>query len=270
MRQGSERNAHGRVRFKLPDVGEGLTEAEIVTWRVKEGDTVAHQAIVEIETAKSLVELPSPFAGSRTAAGREGETVPVGTPIIAIGRGDTAAPKRAAVSRPGQPRPDGGRRRRRPAGREPARPRSWSATAAGRVHQPRQASPAGTRRPSPAEVPSSPRYPRAAEPRRPPGRRQSRPGQAARPQAGQGPRRRPRLPGRAGQNGAVTREDVEWASVADSPVRSTVSGDRIPLDLATAAPGPGGEEREPIKGVRRMMGQAMVSARSRSPTSPSG
>jgi 2-oxoisovalerate dehydrogenase E2 component (dihydrolipoyl transacylase) len=75
------------AEFKLPDVGEGLTEAEIVTWKVKEGDTVAiNQILVEIETAKSLVELPSPFAGvvSKLMAS-EGETIPVGTPIIAIG-----------------------------------------------------------------------------------------------------------------------------------------------------------------------------------------
>jgi pyruvate dehydrogenase E2 component (dihydrolipoamide acetyltransferase) len=50
--------------FNLPDVGEGLTEAEIVSWKVKAGDTVTvNQIIVEIETAKSLVELPCPFAG---------------------------------------------------------------------------------------------------------------------------------------------------------------------------------------------------------------
>ena len=52
-------------QFKLPDVGEGLTEAEIVSWKVKPGDTVkVNEIIVEIETAKSLVELPCPFAGT--------------------------------------------------------------------------------------------------------------------------------------------------------------------------------------------------------------
>ena len=51
-------------QFKLPDVGEGLTEAEIVSWKVKPGDTVkVNEIIVEIETAKSLVELPCPFSG---------------------------------------------------------------------------------------------------------------------------------------------------------------------------------------------------------------
>ncbi|MDF1477669.1 dihydrolipoamide acetyltransferase family protein [Leifsonia sp. H3M29-4] len=72
--------------FPLPDVGEGLTEAEIVSWKVKAGDTVTvNQVLVEIETAKSLVELPSPFAGTVTAIlVEEGDTVEVGTPIISV------------------------------------------------------------------------------------------------------------------------------------------------------------------------------------------
>jgi 2-oxoisovalerate dehydrogenase E2 component (dihydrolipoyl transacylase) len=74
------------VDFPLPDVGEGLTEAEIVQWRVKVGDTVAiNDVLVEIETAKSLVELPSPFAGVIVALlAAEGETVPVGKAIIQV------------------------------------------------------------------------------------------------------------------------------------------------------------------------------------------
>src|SRR3974390_2401323 len=72
--------------FKLPDVGEGLTEADIVSWHVKPGDTVQiNQVIVEIETAKAVVELPSPYAGTVTAllvaAGGAGD---VGRPIIAV------------------------------------------------------------------------------------------------------------------------------------------------------------------------------------------
>ncbi len=72
--------------FRLPDVGEGLTEAEIVSWKVKAGDTVTmNQVLVEIETAKSLVELPSPFAGTVSALlVEEGQTVEVGTPIISV------------------------------------------------------------------------------------------------------------------------------------------------------------------------------------------
>jgi 2-oxoisovalerate dehydrogenase E2 component (dihydrolipoyl transacylase) len=78
--------------FNLPDVGEGLTEAEIVSWKVKPGDTVTvNQVIVEIETAKSLVELPCPFAGvvSELLAA-EGDTVEVGKPIIAVQVGANA------------------------------------------------------------------------------------------------------------------------------------------------------------------------------------
>lgn len=73
--------------FNLPDVGEGLTEAEVIAWHVEVGDVVEiNQMVVEIETAKSVVELPSPFAGQvlELCVGL-GETVPVGTPLMAIG-----------------------------------------------------------------------------------------------------------------------------------------------------------------------------------------
>ncbi|MHA7305572.1 dihydrolipoamide acetyltransferase family protein [Arthrobacter sp. TMN-49] len=84
--------------FNLPDVGEGLTEAEIVSWKVKLGDIVAvNDVIVEIETAKSIVELPSPYAGMvAQLMVAEGDTVDVGTPIIAIGS-EVSAPAVAPV-----------------------------------------------------------------------------------------------------------------------------------------------------------------------------
>ena len=114
-------------RFRLPDAGEGLTEAEIVTWRVKPGDTVAiNDPIVEIETAKSLVELPSPFAGVVTELlVPEGVTVDVGTPIIAVDTAPGSGPapdasgetsEAPAAGRPGRgrrPHPACSRRRRR-------------------------------------------------------------------------------------------------------------------------------------------------------------
>ena len=90
--------------FLLPDVGEGLTEAEIVAWKVKVGDTIEiNDVIVEIETAKSLVELPSPYEGTVLALlVPEGETVPVGTPIISIGApgSDEVAPAEQTESDP--------------------------------------------------------------------------------------------------------------------------------------------------------------------------
>ncbi|KAM9864886.1 Dihydrolipoyllysine-residue acetyltransferase component of pyruvate dehydrogenase complex [Leucobacter aridicollis] len=107
------------MTFPLPDVGEGLTEAEIVTWQVAPGDTVAlNQVICEIETAKSLVELPSPFTGVVTELLAEvGETVPVGQPIMRVraeGAADPdpradapAAPAEAASATPAAPVPAG-------------------------------------------------------------------------------------------------------------------------------------------------------------------
>jgi len=79
--------------FSLPDVGEGLTEAEIVTWHVAAGDTVElNQVICEIETAKSLVELPAPFSGVVTEVLAEvGQTVPVGEAILKV-RGEGGSP----------------------------------------------------------------------------------------------------------------------------------------------------------------------------------
>ena len=72
--------------FNLPDVGEGLTEAEIVSWKVAPGDNVSvNQVICEIETAKSVVELPCPFAGTiEKLFAKEGDTVLVGSPIISV------------------------------------------------------------------------------------------------------------------------------------------------------------------------------------------
>ncbi len=81
--------------FKLPDVGEGLTEADILRWDVKVGDAVVvNQVLVEVETAKAAVELPSPYAGIVHAIHvEEGTTVPVGQPIVTlkVGAGDVVS-----------------------------------------------------------------------------------------------------------------------------------------------------------------------------------
>jgi pyruvate dehydrogenase E2 component (dihydrolipoamide acetyltransferase) len=83
--------------YLLPDVGEGLTEAELVSWKVAVGDVIAiNDVVCEIETAKSIVELPSPYAGTVSALLVEvGTTVPVGTPIISI-----TDPREAAAAAP--------------------------------------------------------------------------------------------------------------------------------------------------------------------------
>ncbi|MFI7483464.1 dihydrolipoamide acetyltransferase family protein [Kocuria sp. M1R5S2] len=86
--------------FTLPDLGEGLTEAELVTWLVRVGDAVAvDQPIAEVETAKSAVEVPCPFAGTvHELHGASGQTLDVGAPLISV---DTA-------DRAGTPAPEGG------------------------------------------------------------------------------------------------------------------------------------------------------------------
>jgi 2-oxoisovalerate dehydrogenase E2 component (dihydrolipoyl transacylase) len=80
-------------QFKLPDVGEGLTEADIIKWHVQPGDVVeVNQTILEIETAKAVVELPCPFEGTVTELlVKEGTTVDVGVPIITVDVGGEAA-----------------------------------------------------------------------------------------------------------------------------------------------------------------------------------
>lgn len=80
--------------FRLPDVGEGLTEADISRWSVQPGDIVEiNQTLVEVETAKAMVELPSPFAGTVvTLHAAEGDTVEVGKPLITIDSAPDASP----------------------------------------------------------------------------------------------------------------------------------------------------------------------------------
>ncbi|WP_460862932.1 biotin/lipoyl-containing protein, partial [Nocardiopsis coralliicola] len=72
--------------FALPDLGEGLTEAEVVAWRVAPGDRIAVDApVAEVETAKAAVEVPCPFAGTVTALhADEGAAVPVGAPLVSV------------------------------------------------------------------------------------------------------------------------------------------------------------------------------------------
>ena len=89
-------------QFKLPDLGEGLTEGDILKWTVAVGDTIdVNDTIAEVETVKAAVELPSPWAGVVTALhAAEGETVPVGTPIISIDTAGAGGGDSADLARP--------------------------------------------------------------------------------------------------------------------------------------------------------------------------
>jgi pyruvate dehydrogenase E2 component (dihydrolipoamide acetyltransferase) len=267
--------------FKLPDVGEGLTEADIVTWRVKPGDEVTiNQVIVEIETAKSLVELPSPYAGTvARLLVAEGTTVDVGTPIIEISdnaaTGEATAPQSPAASSAGtQPGAQGaegaglgtipqGATAGQPAsaetGRQPVlvgygvrpgstsrRPRRDPSTRPGSY----PASPSMTSAPPAAASPSAATAPAAttsATAAAPPAPAPSAPRALAKPPV----RRLARdlgidlgsLPG-TGPQGTVTRGDVEKAAARPAPPRS-VSGS---------------EERIPVRGVRKATAAAMVAS----------
>lgn len=105
-------------QFKLPDLGEGLTEGEILKWLVRPGDTVGlNQPIVEVETAKAAVEVPSPYAGVVAELHyAEGALVDVGVPIITV---DTEPGGAAAPAGPGAPAGDGAEARRSQPAAEP-------------------------------------------------------------------------------------------------------------------------------------------------------
>ncbi|MFG2680425.1 dihydrolipoamide acetyltransferase family protein [Streptomyces sp. NPDC048392] len=91
------------LEFKLPDLGEGLTEAEIVRWLVEVGDVVAvDQPVVEVETAKAMVEVPCPYGGVVTARfGEEGTELPVGAPLVTVAVGEAEAAAEDPARDPG-------------------------------------------------------------------------------------------------------------------------------------------------------------------------
>lgn len=102
--------------FLLPDLGEGLTEADIIEWKVAVGDPVAvDQPVVEVETAKAAIDVPSPYAGTvLTLHAGAGQTLAVGAPLITIGTAPAAAngvPEPASEQPSGPGHPDGERYR---------------------------------------------------------------------------------------------------------------------------------------------------------------
>ncbi|MGK5498397.1 dihydrolipoamide acetyltransferase family protein [Streptomyces sp. URMC 125] len=100
----------GVREFTLPDLGEGLTEAEIVRWLVEVGDVVAvDQPVVEVETAKAMVEVPCPYGGVVTARfGEEGTEIPVGAPLVTVAVGAAAQDGAGADASPGSAPEAGG------------------------------------------------------------------------------------------------------------------------------------------------------------------
>lgn len=127
--------------FTLPDLGEGLTEAELVRWLVADGDTVGvDQPVAEVETAKAVVEVPSPYAGTvLTRHGAEGETLRVGEPLVSVGDAEEAGSGNVLIGYGTSGGHEGARRRRRAAKRAPA-PAPAAAPAASPEPEPAAAS----------------------------------------------------------------------------------------------------------------------------------
>jgi pyruvate dehydrogenase E2 component (dihydrolipoamide acetyltransferase) len=258
--------------FKLPDVGEGLTEADIVAWHVKPGEAVEDgQIIVEIETAKAVVELPCPWDGTVTRLlAEEGQTVDVGVPIIAVEVAGQATPDRA--ERASVPAPA-------PAESTPDDEAGAHSVLVGygvrTSSTTRRARRTAAGRPETAEVPTAPEVPveapelatepRATEPRAPE-RGVAAARAPAKPTLAKPPVRKlakdlgislAALAG-SGPDGSITRDDVQRAATADTQARSAQSGNGS--RTATSPTVPGGEERIPVRGVRKHMAAAMVSS----------
>ena len=270
--------------FKLPDVGEGLTEADIVSWHVKPGDTVTiNQVLVEIETAKAVVELPSPYAGTVSALLVDaGQTVDVGSPIITIDvpvAGEAPAPAASAGTAAGADTAPAAAEQQPPAPPTPPAPPARQPVLVGygvkpgsTTRRPRKSAP--TR---PGSYPSTPSIPPNGGP--PPGGPV--PPQAAfAPPAGFGRRALAKPPVRrlardlgielgglagSGPEGSVTRDDVQRAAGEARDRSKSVSsenqadGRQGAGDLSPAGPA-ALEERIPVRGVRKHTAAAMVAS----------
>ncbi len=247
--------------FKMPDVGEGLTEAEILKWYVAPGDTVTDgQVVCEVETAKAAVELPIPFNGVvRELRFPEGTTVDVGQVIISVDVSGGAAPaapaEEAAVPAPAEeaPAPKAAAEEAAPAGRQPVLVGYGVAESSTK----RRARKAGAQ--DAQDVP-------VAEPEPVAPREVN--GHGARPLAKPPVRKLAKDLGvdlarvtPSGPDGIITREDVH-AAAAPAP-RAEDRPEPAEASAPPTAPAPvaGADAREtriPVKGVRKATAQAMV------------
>ncbi|MGW7572676.1 dihydrolipoamide acetyltransferase family protein [Streptomyces sp. NPDC054765] len=274
--------------FKMPDVGEGLTEAEILKWYVQVGDTVTDgQVVCEVETAKAAVELPIPYDGVVHELNfGEGVTVDVGTVIISVdtdpGAGPAAAPaaqqapQEAAASDEEDAEPQGRqavlvgygaapsstkRRARKPRAGVPAQPEPARAALQAELNG-RAASV-----PTPAPV-----LPAAAAAPVTPVANGAGAGSAGRPLAKPPVRKLAKDLGidlaaiaPTGPDGIITREDVH-AAAAPAAAPSPAAPAEVPGPVTAAPAEPGivdaaaRERRVPVKGVRKATAQAMVSS----------
>ncbi|MFE6868899.1 dihydrolipoamide acetyltransferase family protein [Kitasatospora sp. NPDC057692] len=249
--------------FKMPDVGEGLTEAEILSWYVKPGDTVTDgQVVCEVETAKAAVELPIPFTGTvEQLFFPEGATVDVGTVIISVAvAGEAGAPSAPAAA----PAPAAAAAEAEPERREVLvgyGPRTGGSQR--RARRTTAAAPAPVAAPVAAPAPAPVVAPVAAPA----------PAVAV---TGERPLAKPpvrklakdlgidlRAVTPTGPDGVITREDLHAhaaAAAAPAPAEAPVVERAVePAAAPVAVPG-AGDVRVPVKGVRKATAQAMVAS----------
>lgn len=257
-------------QFLLPDPGEGLVEAEIVSWHVKPGDTIKiNDILLEVETSKSIVELPSPYAGTvGELMAAEGDTVEVGTPIISIDDGSgqsvaTAPPEDDEPEQSGEGRvanlvgygpraAQTKRRARKQASTPPEEPHQAVAEAFSTSHpvshhpeepaplQPVSAETVGAPLPPPGQAPAEPHPAGGAVLAKPPVRKLAKDlGLDLAAVTGTGP------------GGVITRADVE--SAAQPAAEPGAGSERVETAQTE-------DVRIPIKGVRKATAQAMVSS----------
>ncbi|MER6220295.1 dihydrolipoamide acetyltransferase family protein [Streptomyces sp. 900105755] len=260
--------------FRMPDVGEGLTEAEILKWYVQPGDTVTDgQVVCEVETAKAAVELPIPYDGVvRELRFAEGTTVDVGTAIIAVdvsGGAPAEEPAGAAAAAPTTATATAPEPEKKPEGRQPVlvgygvaasstkrRPRKGPETpAAEAAVQAAVQQELNGHGPAPVATPVPAPGPAAAE---------ERPRPLAKPPV----RKLAKDLGvdlatvtPSGPDGIITRDDVHAAVAAPTAVPAAVPQPTAPETAVTPAAASSGDAREtriPIKGVRKATAAAMV------------
>ncbi|MBC9714290.1 2-oxo acid dehydrogenase subunit E2 [Streptomyces sp. TRM66268-LWL] len=270
--------------FKMPDVGEGLTEAEILKWYVKAGDTVSDgQVVCEVETAKAAVELPIPYDGVvHELRFPEGTTVDVGQVIISVDIAPGSAPAEAPAAEAAAPVAEPAADAAQPEGRQPVLVGYGVAASSTkrRARKGAEAPSASAAAGAPA-APAAPAVP-AQESAAPAGTYYGSPAAAAvqaemngysAPAAGTKPLAKPPVRKLAkdlgvdlatvtpsGPDGIITREDVH-AAVAPAPEAAPVSRETTPAAPAPvqAAPVAGAREtRIPVKGVRKATAAAMV------------
>ncbi|MEV7380050.1 dihydrolipoamide acetyltransferase family protein [Streptomyces lydicus] len=273
----STANAQRFREFKMPDVGEGLTEAEILKWYVQPGDTVTDgQVVCEVETAKAAVELPIPYTGVvHELRFGEGVTVDVGTAIIAVDTDPGAGPAEAPAAAPHEAAAD---EEAEPQGRQAVLV-GYGAAPSSTKRRARKPQPGVPAQPEPAKAalqaelngraaPAAPAAPVAPAVQPAP----AAPAGSAVPAAGR-PLAKPPVRKLAkdlgidlatilptGPDGIITREDVHAAATpAAAPAEAPG-----PVAVAAAEPGTvdtaARERRVPVKGVRKATAQAMVAS----------